>query len=118
MKLFVCLAMWSVTSVTAATSAFLLGVDYSEWININPIQIATDSSGSLYLLSEAPGTGYGLVTKLSADGKTILWQSLPGFGVDAMAVDPGGDVFVMPATQAGDTSFYIAKLNAGGSGVL
>jgi hypothetical protein len=45
------LALWSATVATAATSGFRLGVDYSEWLNPNPVQIATDRSGALYILS-------------------------------------------------------------------
>jgi len=35
----------------AASSGFLLGADYSEWLPAYVTQIATDSSGALYILS-------------------------------------------------------------------
>jgi uncharacterized protein (TIGR03437 family) len=57
------------------------------------------------------------VTKLSADGKTILWQNQLGFVASAMAVDPNGGVYVIPASQPGDTSVYVAKLGASGTGL-
>ena len=67
------------------------GVDYSEWLTPNARQIATDNSGALYILSAFPistDTPPSSVTKLSADGKTILWQNQLGFAVSTMAVDP------------------------------
>ena len=101
-----------------ATSANLLGVDYSEWMTATT-QMATDSSGALYLLGSCPlasGTA-SCVTKLSADGKTILWQDVLTFQTSTMAVSPSGDVFVVPVAQSSDTSLYVAKLGAAGSGV-
>jgi hypothetical protein len=102
----------------AATSANLLAVDYSEWFAA-ATQMATDASGALYLLASCPASSGSAccVTKLSADGKTIPWQDVPGFQTNTMAVSPSGDVFVVPVVQPSDTSLYVAKLGAAGSGV-
>ena len=115
-----CLVLLSATGATAATSGFLLGVDYSEWLTPNARQIATDSSGTLYILSAFPistDTPPSWVTKLSADGKTMLWQNQLGFAVSTMAVDPNGGVYVAPVSLPGDTSIFVAKLNSSGTGV-
>jgi uncharacterized protein (TIGR03437 family) len=102
----------------AASSGFLLGLDYSEWFVPYAARIATDSSGALYILSAtSPASGANLVTKLSADGTTILWQYPLGFVVSEMAMDPDGGVYVVPAWQAGDTSYFVAKLDADGTGI-
>jgi uncharacterized protein (TIGR03437 family) len=80
--------------------------------------IATDSSGALYILSICQAD-VSCVTKLSADGTTILWQN--NLGVlsedDAMAVDPSGGVYVIPSYLPGDRNVYVAKLGAGGKGI-
>lgn len=112
-RILLCLALLSAAGVHAASSGFLLGIDYSEWILNNEVatQIATDSSGALYILSPSS------VTKLSADGKTILWQNALGFTANKMAVDPNGGVYVLPVSQPGDTSIHVAKLNAIGTGL-
>lgn len=112
-RILLCLALLSAPGVHAASSGFLLGIDYSEWILNNEVatQIATDSSGALYILSPSS------VTKLSADGKTILWQNALGFTANKMAVDPNGGVYVLPVSQPGDTSIHVAKLNAIGTGL-
>src|ERR1035438_10581155 len=34
-----------------------------------------------------------------------------------MAVDPKGGVYVIPEWQVGDTSYYVAKLSSGGTGL-
>src|ERR1019366_8830212 len=115
-----CLALLSASVATAATSGFLLGVDYSEWLSLNATQIATDKSGALYILSTFPesrGSTPSWVTKLSSDGKTMLWQNKLGFAVSTMAVDPNGGVYVTPLSLAGDTSIFVAKLSADGTGV-
>ena len=94
-RTLLCLALLSANGATAATSGFLLGVDYSEWLAPNARQIATDRSGALYILSAfaiSTDTPPSWVTKLSADGKTILWQNKLGFAVSTMAVDPNGGV--------------------------
>ena len=103
-----------------ATTGFVLGVDFSEWLMPHVTQIATDSSGALYILSAgsnmfaAPPT---LVTKLSGDGKTILWQDNVGFSVDTIAVSPKGAVFLIPTWQPGDASTFVAKLSETGIGL-
>src|ERR1035438_6707239 len=93
-KPFVCLMLCSVTGAMGSSpTGFLLGVNYSEWLNFpanNGAEIATDSSGSLYILSYSTSS---TVTKLSADGKTILWQNQLGFVASAMTVDPKGGVY-------------------------
>ena len=112
-----------------SSSDFLLGVDYSEWLNevldspqsLNggSPQIATDSSGALYILATCSFTGSyypSCVTKLSADGTTILWQNTLGFAAIAMAVDPSGGVYVIPS-RLGELSVSVEKLGAGGKGV-
>jgi uncharacterized protein (TIGR03437 family) len=112
----------------AASSGFLLGADYSEWLPAYVTQIATDSSGALHILSTCSQTTtsspYPCVTKLSPDGKTILWQQNLGFTVEyqagvpaAMAVDPNGGVYLIPTANVGDTSIFVAKLSADGTGL-
>jgi uncharacterized protein (TIGR03437 family) len=112
----------------AASSGFLLGADYSEWLPAYVTQIATDSSGALYILSACTQTAtyspYPCVTKLSADGKTILWQNNLGFTVEylgglpePMAVDPNGGVYLIPTSNSGDASIFVAKLRADGTGL-
>ena len=71
----------------------------------------------LYIASAPPGGWSNYVTKLSSDGKTILWQHQFGFWVVAMAVDPSGGVYVIPMSMPGDTSIYVAKLSADGTGI-
>ncbi len=91
-----------------------LGVTFSEWLNFpasGGAQIAIDGSGSIYFLTGST------VTKLTTDGKTIVWQNQLGFAVSAMAVDPNGGVYVAPVTQQNDSSAYVAKLSATGSGL-
>lgn len=102
----------------AASSSGVLGVDYSEWL-APATQLATDTSGALYLLANCPASGAptSCVTKLSADGKTMLWQNALGFLTTTMAVSPAGDVFVIPPIQPSDTSLYVAKLGAAGTGI-
>jgi uncharacterized protein (TIGR03437 family) len=107
-----------VAANAAAASTNVLGGDYSEWFPA-ATQMATDTSGSLYLLANCPGSGAATscVTKLSADGKTMLWQDALGLQASTMAVSPAGDVFVIPVIQPADTSLYVAKLGAAGSGI-
>src|SRR5579863_4429400 len=56
-RILSCLAFLN-AAVMAAKPGFLLGADYSEWLypTANEIQIATDGSGALYILSVFPGT--------------------------------------------------------------
>jgi uncharacterized protein (TIGR03437 family) len=119
-RTLLCVALLSASGATAATPSFLLGVDYSEWLGLNVTQIAADRSGALYILSTFPesrGSTPSWVTKLSADGKTMLWQNKLGFAVSTMAVDPNGGVYVTPLSLAGDTSLFVTKLSADGTGV-
>ena len=109
--------VFSVTGAMATSSGFPLGVNYSEWIDAPPATgaaIATDNSGALYLLSKGTTSS---VTKLSASGKTIVWRNQLGFPATAMAVDPNGGVYVVPARQPGDNSVYVARLGASGAGL-
>ena len=115
-KAFLGLALLSATEAMAASN-FQLGLDYSEWLNLNAQQLTTDSSGALYIASGPLGGWASTVTKLSADGKTMLWQDQLGFSVAAMAVDPNGGVYVIPLSLPGDTSIYVAKLNINGTGL-
>jgi len=107
-----------VVANASAASTNVLGVDYSEWLAA-ATQMATDTSGALYLLANCPvsGAATSCVTKLSADGKTLLWQDALGFQATTMAVSPAGDVFVTPPIQPSDTSLYVAKLGVAGSGI-
>ena len=123
-RTFLCLALLSATGAMPASSGFILGPDYSEWVVPRVTRIATDSTGALYILSTCQVNGSSFsscVTKLSADGKTILWQNNLGFAIgysgNAMAVDPTGGVYVIPMYQPGDTSVFVAKLSAGGTGL-
>lgn len=106
----------SATGASAASN-FLLGVDYSEWLNLNAVQITPDSTGALYIASAPAGGWANTVTKVSANGKTMAWQYQLGFWAVAMAVDPNGGVYVIPMSMPGDTSIYVAKLNANGTGL-
>lgn len=106
----------------AASSGFQLGVNYSEWLTLpanNGLQMATDSSGAIYFLINTLriSTAVSTVTKLTPDGKTIVWQNQLGFASDAMAVDPNGGVYVVPVSQQTDTTAYVAKLSATGTGL-
>jgi len=113
-----------------AQPAFLLGTDYSEWLypNADTMQIATDGSGALYILSVISGNSPSSpstfrVTKLSADGKTILWENDLGFATDRMAVDPSGGVYVLSSISGlaplvpPAPSLFVAKLTADGGGI-
>lgn len=110
-KLLLCSVLFS---AGATASSFLLGVGYSEWLTSTPVvQIATDSSGALYMLS---GSASSTVTKLAVDGKTIVWQNQLAFLAGQMAVDPSGGVYVVPQI-ARDTAVSLAKLGANGNGL-
>jgi len=118
---FLGLILLSATSALAATSTFQIGVNYSEWVNFaaGGTQLATDSSGAAYFLSSTLQSNVvsSTVTKLSSDGKTLVWKNQLGFGVSAMTVDPNGGVYVVPMRQPSDTSGYVAKLSATGTGL-
>ena len=128
-RILSCLALLN-AAVMAAQPGFLLGPDYSEWLypNAGKMQIATDGSGALYILSFFPGTSLSpppvfRVTKLSADGKTILWENDLGFQTDQIAVDPSGGVYVLSSISAAvpgvppAPSLFVAKLSADGGGI-
>src|SRR5213075_2877741 len=91
----------------------------------NITKIATDSTGAIYLLTSylplSAQTPPSIVTKLSPDGRTIVWKNQLDVPVSDMAVDPLGGVYVSPVViQSGFTIFSvtIAKLNPTGSGTL
>lgn len=112
----VVLALLCATAGMAATSGFLLGVDYSEWAPAGATRIATDSSGALYILAPcSDSSAFSCVTKLSADGKTVLWQNSLDFQANAMAVDPNGGVYLVPGYPR--LYFSVVKLDASGSGI-
>src|ERR1039458_3276610 len=117
-RTFLCLALLSATGAMPASSGFILGPDYSEWVVPRVTRIATDSTGALYILSTCPVNGSSFSccgTKLSATRKAILAQNNFGFAIgysgNAMAVDPTGGVYVIPMYQPGDTSVFVAKLS-------
>lgn len=119
---FVCVFILLGARIVAAGSAFQLGVSYSEWLPFSAnsgAQLATDPSGAAYFLSTTlqNNVAQSTVTKLSSDGKTVVWQNQLGFGASAFAVDPLGGVYVASTRPDSQTPAYIAKLNAGGSGL-
>lgn len=121
MRIALLLLLFSAIPVVGADgSGFLLGLDYSQWLLPNMQKIATDGSGAIYVLSNAGSTGpeapLSTVTKLSADGKTIIWQNQLGIAVSTMAVDPNGGVYVAPI-RPGGSDVVVAKLNGSGSGM-
>lgn len=120
MRRFCCLIL--LTGNFAAAANYQLGVNYSEWIPFpinSGLQLATDPTGAVYLLSNTFQTNVSLstVTKLMPDGKTIIWENQLGFGASAIAVDPAGGVYIALARQQSDTTGYIAKLSPNGSGL-
>ena len=117
-------------AAVTAQPGFVLGPDYSEWLypNACQMQIATDGSGVLYILSVLSGNCPSSqrvfrVTKLSADGKTILWENDLGFETDQIAVDPSGGVYVLSSISAAvpgvlpAPSLFVEKLTADGRGI-
>jgi uncharacterized protein (TIGR03437 family) len=103
----------------AASPPSLLGLNSTEWgiPGVYPSQIAADSAGELFILGcPATSPSPNCVTKLSADGKTILWQNTLDFPA-VMAVDPSGGVYLVSATFDEPTVF-VEKLSADGSTVL
>src|SRR5215469_13405553 len=126
------LGLLLVLSAFGADDTFRLGTDYTEWLypnaGLNSSQLATDRAGAVYILSIIPGTSLSnppkfLVTKISSDGKTIVWENNLGFGVTAMAVDPDGGVYVLsslasPSPEAPPPeSLFVSKLGFNGSGI-
>src|ERR1039458_2381658 len=117
--LLVCLALAS--AAVAAPASTPLGRDYSQYgpYGLGPAYIAADSTGALYTMMPCPPnvTSTYCVTKLSADGATILWQNNLGFA-GAMAVDPTGGVYVAGDPNAQYSSLVVVeKLSADGSSV-
>ena len=110
--------LWASLLASAAPN-FVLGFDYSQWLFTGFRAMVTDGSGAIYLLRSETTPGInGLqssVTKLSADGKSILWTYQLQTEVSRMAVDPSGGVYVTPIR--GDGAVTVAKLDATGSGI-
>jgi len=122
-KVIFLVLLLSAAGFAAATPAFQLGVNYSEWLPFpgtnNGVQLATDPSGASYFLSSVFQNNASLstVTKLSADGKTMVWQDQLTFGASAIAVDPKGGVYVAETRENSSTPGFIAKLDAAGAGI-
>jgi uncharacterized protein (TIGR03437 family) len=119
--LLVCLALGS--AAVAAPASTPLGLDYSQYGPfgiVGPAFIAADSAGALYTMLPCPANEASTycVTKLSADGATILWRNNLGFA-GAMAVDPAGGVYVAGDSNAQyySSEVVVEKLSADGSGV-
>ena len=113
-----CVLLLSAAGAMAQPSGFRLGVGYSEWLNDYATQIATDASGAIYILSPyCAHTSSSCITKLSADGTSMIWYNQLGFAVNAMAVDSNGGVYIIPASQPQDASIFVAKLAAAGTGL-
>jgi uncharacterized protein (TIGR03437 family) len=118
------LGLLGATPAMASSPGFLLGADYSELASFLG-SIATDASGALYGFSYCQvntppsyPSSPPCVTKLSADGQTILWQNNSGVQFNSnIAVDPSGGVYFAPLNQTGNgASSYVVKLNANGNG--
>lgn len=95
-------------------------MDYSEWVDPGTTQIATDNAGALYLLSPCSSlaTSTSCVSKLSPDGKTLLWRNSLGFTASQMAVDANGSAYVVPTMQQGQAlSVFVEKLTSDGTSV-
>jgi uncharacterized protein (TIGR03437 family) len=112
----VCCLILAFATVAAA------GVNYSEWLPFpanSGLQMAVDGSGAIYFLTTTIQSNVALsaVTKLSADGNTVVWQNQLDFAAGAMAVDPNGGVYVVTSRQQADTTTNVAKLSATGSGL-
>src|ERR1039457_3024161 len=119
---FLCLILLSATDAAAATPAFQLGVNYSEWLGFpanSGAQLATDSSGAIYFLTSTLQSNIALsnVAKFTADGKRLLWQNQLDFAASALTVDPNGGVYVLPVRQQSETTAYGAKLSPTGTGL-
>jgi uncharacterized protein (TIGR03437 family) len=115
--LLVCLALAS--AAVAAPASTPLGLDYSQYGPygiVGSASMAADSTGALYTMMPCPANEASTycVTKLSADGATILWQNNLGFA-GPMAVDPNGGVYVAGSTASNGTLVIVEKLSADGS---
>lgn len=103
----------------AAAPGFLLAMDYTEWGPVARTGVGepmtADSSDNLYILTGCAGiTGGTCMTKLSADGKTILWQRSLGYP-NSVAVGNDGSVYLL----AGEEFQLVAqKLASDGRTVL
>src|SRR4051794_6411891 len=90
---FFWLILSGASSAAAATPAIQLGVKYSEWLGFpanNGAQLATDTAGAIYFLTTAiqSNVASSTITKLTPDGKTVVWENQLGFAAGAIAVDP------------------------------
>jgi uncharacterized protein (TIGR03437 family) len=117
-----CLALLSATSGMAQSSGFLLGEDYAVPLSPSTLQqVATDSSGAVYVLWFCPisTTSPSCLTKLSPNGATV-WQYEPGFAAGAMAVDPSGSVSITSQQSYGGppVSQFVEKLSLDGTSVV
>ncbi len=112
LKKLSCLAALAIAArLSAATPQFLLGIDYSESLPPNVSQVAADGSGNIYVLS-----GQSALTKLTPDGRTVLWQAVIGYSANLMAVDSGGNVYVLAyqSTQPAVGTLAIQKFDTTG----
>ena len=108
----------------AQSSGFLLGMDYSETAPV-PLSlivwapIAADAAGELYIQSICTMSGVvsACITKLSADGQTILWQQTGAGFSSTMAVDPSGAVYLAWGNQSA-SAFVVEKLSPDGATVV
>jgi uncharacterized protein (TIGR03437 family) len=116
-SVFACLGLLSATAGMAATSGFLLGIDFSAGPTYGN-GMATDNSGALYFLGGCPAPSTSAcATKLAADGTTIVWQHVVGDFADAIAVDPNGGVYFTAPDNSTPGLFYVKKLSADGSAI-
>ncbi len=81
-KLFSLVVLAMAARLSATTSPFLLGIDYTEWAPANVAQVASDNSGNIYVL-----TTQSSVFKLSPDGGTLVWQVTLGISASRITVD-------------------------------
>ena len=73
-NVFACMALLSAVAGMAQTSDFLLGIDFAS-APVYGSGMAPDKSGGLYFLGDCPApSSASCVTKLAADGRTIVWQ--------------------------------------------
>lgn len=114
--------------------------------------IAVDGGGNAYVVGETSATDFpttakafqrrnagksdAFISKLSAGGSALVYSTYLGSsgedGVEAIAVDPGGNAYVVGVTASGDFptvnplqaklagngDFFIAELDAAGSGLI
>ena len=115
-KLFSLAVLAMAARLSATTSPFLLGIDFTELAPSSIAQVASDSSGNIYIL-----TTQSAVSKLSPDGKTLIWQVTLGISASRMAVDESGAIyglaFQASPTQPASGTLGIEKLDATGHAV-